>query len=242
MPRPSLMDRAPRYHPGWRGLPHPAQIYVAGVIAGGICATAAFFPLTWPDLRAFAALLCCSCITSAWKVRLPVPRGSRATLSVSYAANLMALLLLGPRPAIIVAIAGAFTQCRVNARHSEPWYRTVFSMTAEAVTMTATGIVYTSLGGHTVPFDVEALPRPLVGAIAAYFFVNTGLVAGAIAMSTRRPAWEVWRDGFLWSSPSFMVAGAAGAVAAIVVERGGVWTALLMLAPVYLTYAPTTFS
>ena len=55
-------------------------------------------------------------------------------------------------------------------------------------------------------------------------------------MSVRRSPWEIWRDGFLWSGPSFMVAGAAGAVAAVIVERGSVWIALLMFAPVYLTY------
>ena len=236
MPRNSPPNGASADIVGWRALPHPARIYVATVIAGGACTGAALFPRTWPDLRLFAALICCSCITSAWKVRLPIPRGSRATLSVSYAADLMALLLLGPRPAILIAVAGAFTQCRLNARHREPWHRTVFSMAAEAVTMAATGLAYTWLGGRTVPIDIGAVPRPLVGAIAAYFVVNTGLVAGAIAMSVRQSVWEIWRDNFLWSAPSFMVAGAAGAGAAIVVERGGVWTGLLMFAPVYLTY------
>ena len=33
-----------------------------------------------------------------------------------------------------------------------------------------------------------------------------------------------------------MVAGTAGAVAAVVIARGGHWPAVLMLAPVYLTY------
>src|SRR5206468_7990586 len=109
---------------------------------------------------------------------------------------------------ILVATAGAFTQCTVKVRQAEPWYRTVFSMAAEAITMGATGLMYAWLGGGAGPLDVETLPRPLVGGIATYFFVNTGLVAGAIAMSVRRPAWEIWRDGFLWSGPSFMVAGA----------------------------------
>jgi len=222
--------------PRWRDLPRPAQIYVVFIVTAGAGLLALLFPRTWTDPTAFAALLCCSCVTSAWKVTLPVPRGSRATLSVSYAADLMALLLLGPRPAMIVAVAGAFTQCTVNVRRSEPWYRTVFSMAAEAVTMAATGLAYVWLGGRTVPFELAMLPRALVGAIATYFFVNTGLVAGAIAMSVRRSPWEIWRDGFLWSGPSFMVAGAAGAVAAVIVERGSVWIALLMFAPVYLTY------
>src|SRR5436309_2387758 len=46
----------------------------------------------------------------------------------------------------------------------------------------------------------------------------------------------VWHHDFLWSAPSFMVAGAAGAIAAIVLDRGQWAEATLMLAPVYLTY------
>ena len=77
---------------------------------------------------------------------------------------------------------------------------------------------------------------PLVGAIVTYFLVNTGLVAGAIALSTSRSFGDVWRHDFLWSGVTYMVAGTAGAVAAIVVQRGDHWIAILLLAPVYLTY------
>ena len=230
------VNGVPPEHFGWRALPRLAQAYVSVVIVAGAWTAAASFPRTWPDPTLFAALLCCSCMTSAWKVTLPIPLASRATLSVSYAADLMALLLLGPRPAVLVAIAGTFTQCTVNARRSDPWYRTVFSMAAEALTMAATGLVYVGLGGRAGSLAFATLSKPLVGAISTYFFLNTGLVAGAIAMSMRQSAWEIWRDGFLWSGPSFMVAGTAGAIAAILVERSGVWTALLMFAPVYLTY------
>ena len=232
----SPVNGVPPEHFGWRTLPRLAQAYVSVVIVAGAWTAAASFPRTWPDPTLFAALLCCSCVTSAWKVTLPIPLASRATLSVSYAADLMALLLLGPRPAVLVAIAGTFTQCTVNARRSDPWYRTVFSMAAEALTMAATGLVYVGLGGRAGSLAFATLSKPLVGAISTYFFLNTGLVAGAIAMSMRQSAWEIWRDGFLWSGPSFMVAGTAGAIAAILVERSGVWTALLMFAPVYLTY------
>src|SRR5205807_314760 len=99
-----------------------------------------------------------------------------------------------------------------------------------------TAAVYDRLGGRLVPFDFSAISEALVGAMTAYFFVNTGLVAGAIALSTGQPFGRVWHDDFLWSGVSFMVAGTAGAVAALVVERGYSWIALLMLAPVYLTY------
>jgi PAS domain S-box-containing protein len=220
----------------WRALPPAARRYVATVIVLGAAALVAFFPLTFPRPALFAVLLVASCVTSVWKVNLPIAPSSGSTLSVSYAADLMSLLLLGPRHAVLIAVAGAWTQCVFRVRRPYPLYRTVFSAAAEAVTMAATGLSYGWLGGPIGPLDFSGVSRPLVAAIATYFFVNTGLVAGAIGRSTGRPVWSVWRDDFLWSGASFMVAGGAGAVAAIVIGRGEHWTALLMLAPVYLTY------
>ena len=221
---------------GWRALPPAAQLYVGAVIAVGATEIVAFFPTTYPRPALFVCLIVASCLASAWKVNLPIHLASGATLSVSYAACLMALLLLGPRHAMIVAIVGVWTQCSFHAKRTYPVYRTVFSAAAEAITIIATGLVYTALGGQPEPTDFPALAKPLVGAIATYFAVNTGLVAAAIALSSGRTIWSVWREEFLWSGVSFIVAGTAGAAAAIVVERGDHWLAILMIAPVYVTY------
>ena len=220
----------------WRALPPAARHYVAAVIVVGAVALAASFPLSLPHPALFLVLLVVSCVTSVWKVNLPISLASGSTLSVSYAAHLTSLLLLGPRHAVLIAVAGAWTQCVFRVKRPYPVYRTVFSMAAEAITMTAAGLSYGWLGGPLQPLAFSGLSRPLVGAIATYFVVNTGLVAGAIGLSTGRSAWTVWREDFLWSGASFMVAGGAGAAAAVVVGRGEHWTALLMLAPVYLTY------
>jgi signal transduction histidine kinase/ActR/RegA family two-component response regulator len=217
-------------------LPPIAQLYVALVMFAGSATMVAVFPRTFPDPGMFFFLLLAACLTSAWKVNLPIPLASSSTLSVSYAANLMALLLLGPRAAVLVAVAGVWTQCTVNVRRRYPVYRTIFSMAAEVITMTLTGVVYQSLGGTTGPFDVQSLMKPLVGAIATYFSLNTGLVAVAIGVSTGRSVWRVWREDFLWSAASFMVAGTAGAIAGVVISRGDQWKAVLLLAPIYLTY------
>lgn len=217
-------------------LPPTARLYVALVTLTGTATAVVFLPRSLPEPEAFFFLIVASVVTSAWKVNLPIPLASGSTLSVSYAANLMALLLLEPRAAVLVAVAGVWTQCTINVRRRYPIYRTVFSMAAEVITMAATGLVYQALGGTSGPFDVPSLLKPLVGAIATYFCLNTGLVAVAIALSTDRSAWRVWRDEFLWSAASFMVAGSAGAIAAVVIDRGDQWKALLLLAPVYLTY------
>jgi signal transduction histidine kinase/ActR/RegA family two-component response regulator len=221
----------------WRSLPTSTRLYLAAVIIGGVSMFAAFFPRTFPEPVLFSVLAGLTCVTSVWKVNLPISLASGSTLSVSYAANLMALLLLGPSHAVTIAVAGAWTQCTFKVKRRYPLYRTIFSTAAEALTMIATGAVYIWLGGRIRPVASFDLAGPLVGAIATYFFVNTGLVAGAIALSTGQRVTKVWRDDFLWSATSFMVAGTAGAIAAIIVDRGGHWNAILMLAPLHLTYS-----
>jgi len=220
----------------WASQPAAAKQYVTLVTAAGTAAFGVALPFAFTRPPLFLVLLAASCVTSAWKINLPIPLASGSTLSVSYAADLMALALLGPQPALVIAVAGALTQCVYRVKRHYPVYRTVFSAASEALTMTATGAVYLRLGGPIGALDFVTLAGPLVGAIATYFVVNTGLVAGAIALSARRSAWDVWCHDFLWSGASFMVAGTAGAAAAVVVDRGEHWLAVLLVAPVYLTY------
>jgi signal transduction histidine kinase/CheY-like chemotaxis protein len=220
----------------WRELPRGARLYVTIVITAGTSVFATFFPHTIGRPGLFFVLLALGCVTSTWKVTLPIALSSGSTLSVSYAADLMALLLLGPRLAMIIAVSGVVTQCTVHVKQRYPLYRTVFSASAEAITMGATALVYSALGGSIGSVAFLELAKPLVGAFGTYFCVNTGLVAGAIGLSTGRSVWRVWCDDFLWSGASFIVAASAGAWAAVVIERGDVWVAVLMIAPVYAAY------
>ena len=222
----------------WAALPRVAQLYVALVIVAGATVLVEWLPRTYPRPALFVLVLAAACLTAAWKVNLPIPLTSGSTLSVSFAAKMTALLLLGPRQAVIIAVAAAFTQCTYKPKQSYPLYRTVFSMTAEALTMSGTCVAYFWLGGLSGSFDIPILDlaKPLIGAVAVYFLFNTGLVAGAIALSTNQSIAKVWRNDFLWSGVTFMVAGTAGAVAAIVINRGDFWIALLLVAPIYLTY------
>jgi PAS domain S-box-containing protein len=217
-------------------LPVASRLYLSAVVIVGTCGLAACFPFRLSNPVLFASLLVAACVTSAWKVNLPMPLSSGSTLSVSYAADLTALLLLGVRPAMVIAAIGVWTQCTFKVKQRYPSYRTAFSVAAENITMWTTGWVYVQLGGVWAPHSFESLPRPLVAAIAAYFFVNTGLVAFAIASSTRQRFWKIWHDDFLWSGTSFIVAGTVGGVAAVVIANGEQWLGLLLIAPIYFVY------
>jgi hypothetical protein len=93
--RPWRRVQALREDTGWTALPPAAQMYVAAVTLTGVVLMARFFPTTCSRPWMLASLILFSCITSLWKVTLPLGLTSGSTLSVSYAADLMALLLLG---------------------------------------------------------------------------------------------------------------------------------------------------
>jgi signal transduction histidine kinase/ActR/RegA family two-component response regulator len=227
---------AGRARPGWRDLPLAGRLYVASVIVAGGTTLVVFFPRQIPDPVLFTGLALFAWLTSAWKVTLPLPIVNGSTLSVSYAANLMSLLLLGPSPTLVIAVAAFWIQCTYKPKHPYPLHRTIFSAAAGALTMLVTSVVFTALDGPETPLDSFALARPLVGAIATYFTVNTGLVACAIALSSSASCLGTWRREFLWSGASFMVAGTAGAIAAALLQRGEIWKVVILVAPIYLTY------
>jgi PAS domain S-box-containing protein len=231
-----MAETPPSRELSWRALPRAAKTYVGIVIAAGAASALTFLPDRIEHAGLFVLMLGFSYLTSTWKVNLPLALNNGSTLSVSYAADLMSLLLLGPRQALLIAMAGAWAQCSTQPKRTYPTYRTLFSVAVLAITMRAVAAVYLRLHDMAPFVTGSDLTRPLLGMIATYFVVNTALVAVAIALATRQAIWPVWRDNFLWSAPSFMVAGGAGALAAFVVARGDYWLAPLMAAPVYLTY------
>ncbi len=220
-----------------RDLPVAARLYVGAVLAGGAIVLGAFAPHAFPNPWLFLVLLVCSSVASALKVNLPLA-GAGSTMSVSYAVDFASLLLLGADATLLVAATSAWSQCTFRTKTRPEGYRTLFSMASLVLTVKATGIVYLWLGGTptTVLFDPRTLPKALVGAATAYFICNTVLVATAIAASTRQPFARVWNENFLWSAPSYFVGAGVAALAAWIIDQGGYWTALLLAAPLYLTY------
>jgi diguanylate cyclase (GGDEF)-like protein/putative nucleotidyltransferase with HDIG domain len=218
-------------------LPIAARLFVAAVMAAGALILAMFAPHSIANPLLFAILLACSSLASALKVRLPIA-SSGSTMSVSYAVDFAALLLLGANETMIVAAVSAWSQCTFRTETRTAFFRTLFSMASLVLTVKAAGFVYTLLGGVTATSGLSLLtiPKPLVGAATTYFVFNTLLIATAIGLSTRQSIARVWNENFLWSAPSYFVGAGAAAIAASVIDQGGYWWASLVAAPLYLTY------
>ena len=220
-----------------KDLPNAARLFVGAVLAAGALTLIVFAPHAIEQPMLFVFLLACSSLASALKVSLPLA-SSGSTMSVSYAVDFAALLLLGADQTMIVAAASAWSQCTFRTQLRSAPYRTLFSMASLVLTVKAAGSVYALLGGVTTSedFSLFAIPKPLVGAATTYFTFNTLFIATAIGLSTRQSIVRVWNENFLWSAPSYFVGAGVAAFAASIIDRGGYYTASLLAAPVYLTY------
>src|SRR6186713_2865938 len=221
-----------------RALPIPARLYVSSVILIGAGLLVSLGPrATFADPVLFLVLLLASALTSAFKVSLPLARGA-STMSVSYAVDFAALLLLGPHETMFVAVTSAWVQCTFRMETKNPLYRTAFSMACLAITVQAAGYAYVLSGGvpGTLASTVAGVARPLAAAATTYFLFNTFSIAIAIALTSRQSLITVWNENFLWSAPSYFVGAVAAAIATVAVMTSGMWLAALLTAQLYLTY------
>src|SRR5437763_10232138 len=217
-------------------LPRPARFYVGAVIVIGLTLMLARRPdATFSEPVLFVALLVLSSVTAALKVHLPLTT-SGSTMSVSYAVDFASLLLIGPHETMLVAAGSAFSQCHLNSKDRNPIHRTLFSVASLVITVQGSGLAFSLLGGTGSAMPLSMLARPLVGAATVYFLLNTGLIATAIALSTRTKIISTWNNNFLWSAPSYFVGAGSAALAASFVSHAGYWVAPLTFAPLYLTY------
>jgi diguanylate cyclase (GGDEF)-like protein/putative nucleotidyltransferase with HDIG domain len=218
-----------------RQLPIAAQIYIAAVTLLGACLFSAALPLIeFNRPLLFVTLLVGSVVTAVFKVNLPL--SNAGSLSVSYAVDFAALLLLGPHQTMLIAVFSAWSQCTFKMRRKNALYRTLFSMATLTITVQVSGEICRLLGGIPDYSTVSGLAKPLVGTATMYFLINSSLVASAISLSTRQPLLRVWNESFLWYAPSYFVGAGAAAVAAAVVDKSMFWVAPLTAAPLYLTY------
>jgi PAS domain S-box-containing protein len=216
-------------------LPVLARLYVLATIAlGGVVFTWAA-PQVDASPMLLLVLLASALLFSVFKVRLPVKQGG-ATMTLGYAPNFACLMLAGTDAAMLIAVAGVWSQCTFRTETRVALHRALFSMASIAITIQVVGFVFEWFGGMPAQTTLSALAVPLFAAATAYFLVNTSLVATAVALSTGASLTRVWHDNFLWSAPSYFLAAAVAVPAALAFLHAAYWAILVTIAPLYLTY------
>jgi diguanylate cyclase (GGDEF)-like protein/putative nucleotidyltransferase with HDIG domain len=215
--------------------PLAGQAYVYAMIAlGAVVMANAMSSLEFSRPGLFATLLVLSVISSALKVDMPLGVGT-CCISLSYAVDFTALLLLGPGPTMLIAATSGWSQCTFRMHERNPAYKTLFSMATLAVSVAAAGATYTWLGGSYGTLPAAAL-QPLMAAALVYFLVNSLAVAAAFGLSTGRGVFSVWHDNFLWTISSYVVGAIGAGIAVEVFDKAGQWQTALAFVPLGLTY------
>lgn len=217
-------------------LPLAARALVVTVIAAGAGLLAAALPLPYEQPGLFLLLLGAAGVVSRMTMAVP---GVPATLSPGHAVDFTALLLLHPDEAMVVAIASAWSQCTIHAPRTLPPYRTLFSMATMALAVQAARRVTELLGAAPHTLEAARLPAALMAGVTAYFLTNTGLVAAAIALSSRQPPWRLWRERFLWTGPTYFAGAGVAALAAIAVGHGRYGHLALAVVPLIVSHRAT---
>ena len=213
-----------------------AALYVAAVsLAGGLVIANAIPALNGAHPIALAVLMGLSLAASAAKITIPVA-GNDSSLTVCHVVDFTTLIVCGPNAAVIVSAFGGWAQCTLRSPNKNPLHRVVFSVSALALTMGTAGWVYRWLGGQPGMWTAAPQFEPFLGAATVVFLMNSILVAGAVALTTRRSIPLVWFETYLPTWPTYMIGAGLASGIAMALERRAYWLLPLLAGPLVLLH------
>jgi len=203
------------------------QRLVAVVVAcGGVAAAlAGAFGTSSGDALLIAGLILGGALSERFKVKL----FGDSHVSMSVFACMTAALVGGARDAAIVAPVLAIA---VNLGGRVPLYKTVYNCAVYTLSSLACVAVFEALGGLRTAQPVTGWMVSATLAGMAYYAVNAGLVAAAVAMASGRTLTAVWREKFLWLAPHYLQLGTMVFAAEVAYRASGAWVLPLVAAPI----------
>jgi len=214
------------------------SIYVRLVIAAGAAAVshslvgllAAPHPFEW---ILFATLVI---LTGSFTLNISA---INASISVADTFLIAATLLFGPAPA---TVALAIDTLLLSWRKGYPWRRVAFNAVAPALSLWVAGHVFFLITGAAPLATNDVRVGPLIPALfllaAIYFALNSGLIAVAVGLESRRSPVRIWYDHFLWLSIGYLAAASVGLGLIVILRQVGA-AAVAMMLPVVAIFHHT---
>ncbi len=213
----------------WHYLSLGARLFISLIVLAGTCAL--LYGAVNPTSRNIAQFLCyllIAILAARLKVHLP---GITGTMSVNFLFILLGMLELGFAETLILGTAAILVQCFYRDRPSA--LQVTFNICASAVASAVAYAVY-----HFAVSHGRVSSRPLLLAVAAitYFVINTGSIAGVIALTESRSLKKIWVECYFWSFPYYLVGAAFAGMIGWFNRMFGWETSLLIVPVIYLIY------
>jgi hypothetical protein len=161
--------------------------------------------------------------------RNPIILFRSSAISMSFAIEIAAFVLFGLGVAlwtnVIVAAVNAFTPKPKPAR------KALFNFGQLGLSTTLAYTAYSAIGARTPATD---LPTTVIGVAvgaAAYFFANSTLTAGVIALTSDAKFAAVWKQNFAWMPVNFLATAVNGAALALAYQALGIFGAAVFVLP-----------
>jgi putative nucleotidyltransferase with HDIG domain len=162
-----------------------------------------------------------------------------ASISVADTFLIAATLLFGPAPATVALAIDTFV---LSWRKGYAWQRVAFNTVAPALSLWVAGHVFFLVTGAAPLSSNDARIGPLIPALfflaTIYFALNSGLIAIAVGLESRRPPFKIWYDNFLWLSIGYFAAASVGLGLIVILRQVGL-AAVAMMLPVVAIFHHT---
>jgi len=179
-----------------------------------------------PTLMLLAAL---ALVTGARPIKLPcLPTALTATHPIILAT----LVAFGARFAVLMGLAGVVAAVLAESGQRKP-IRVAFNSGSVVLATTASAWAFVLTGG-LFGAELASMFAPLLAATAAFFVVNTGLVASVIALEKRVSLFDTWSAAFSWSAASYFSAFTLAAGLIFAMRALGPWGLALGIPPCWM--------
>jgi signal transduction histidine kinase/CheY-like chemotaxis protein len=178
----------------------------------------------------FALYLIGGIASSTLKVRLP---GVTGTLSVNFVFVLLGIAELPLNQAITAGCVAAIAQSLFRTKGRPALIHLAFNL----ANMTAS-----VAGGYAAFYSpwlnglAAGLPIRLLATVAAFYVVNTAMLAEIMALTERKSFWRVWYSSVSWAAVHYLVGAAIAGVMICSRRAFGLSSWLLILPAFYLIY------
>ncbi len=216
----------------------PQTLYLYAVIAAGmlIIAASVWQVAISPIGAQWFILAALTVLSGTATLRMPhVP----VSFSISDSFTITAALLFGPAAGALTVAIDSLVMSLPLARHDHPLRRFLFNAAAPALAMWTAAHVFFLLAGveslteRSTPHSSFIAPVAIFAAL--YFVLNTGLIAGAVALEQRAPLFTTWRRHFLGLWLTYFGGAAVAALLVVLVHSYGASPLVLALvAPIPL--------
>src|SRR2546427_8320141 len=223
-------------------LPARKPMYLTAIAVGGATVTLiSLYDLGshtpgWP----LVIVLILTMLSGIATLRLP---SITASFSISDTFTIAAALLFGPAAGTVAVVLDTLVISLRLAKRNLGIKRLAFNTAAPALAMWLAARCFAAVIGVTALIQSPVPPArwfgPLVLFTALYFVLNSGFVAGAVALTERKPLWAIWRRHFLplWLT-HFGGAAVTALLIALVQSRGVDLFVLALVSPIpFILYA-----